>query len=94
VVVNNSIGTATSDPAVLAVLAPPLLSEPRLLPDGSFQARLQSSNTNRTHLIEISTNLPNWTSLTSIFYSNSPTLFIDATATNAPLRFYRARLGL
>jgi hypothetical protein len=49
-------------------------------------------NVNRSYAIEISSNLANWGTLTTLSYTNGRMPFTDATATNATQRFYRARL--
>ena len=44
------------------------------------------------YVIEASTNLVQWQSVTDIVSTNSPVYFTDPTATNFPFRFYRAVL--
>ena len=51
---------------------------------------LSNSDQSWTYDIEMSTNLNNWTSLTSIVATTLPTGVADLTATNASFRFYRA----
>ena len=46
---------------------------------------------NQSYILEISTNLTNWTTLTTFTATNAAMPFTDTTATNAPQRFYRAR---
>src|SRR5262249_49935806 len=89
VLVSNAIGSMNSQPAMLTVLVPPVLSQPQVLPNGSFQARLQG-NANRTYVIEVSSNLRDWSPLTSLVYTTGPVPFVDQTTTNAANRFYRA----
>ncbi len=43
-------------------------------------------------IIETSTNLANWVTLTTNTLGNTPFIFSDPGSTNFPLRFYRARL--
>jgi hypothetical protein len=93
VALTNIAGSAAalSSNAVLTVLMPPVLSDPQVLPDGAFRMFLQG-NANRSYGIEISSNLANWSTLTTLNYTNGRMPVLDATATNAPQRFYRARL--
>jgi Immunoglobulin domain len=90
VVVSNPIGQATSQPALLSVLLSPVLTNAMVLPNGNFQAQLQG-NPNRTYIIEVSSNLKDWSTLLSLVYTSGPMPFVDQT-TNAPNRFYRARV--
>jgi len=92
VAVSNSIGGIISQPAQLTVLVPPLLSQPQHLPNGNFQARLQGG-ANHSYVIETSSNLSQWSALTTLFYTNGTMPFVDTTASNAATRFYRARSG-
>jgi len=92
VTVSNQFGTATSQPASLFVLFPPVLSDPRLLPAGEFQMRL-FGNTNRNYALDTRTNIvDDWTFLKTVSYTNGQMPVIDATNTNAPVRTYRVRL--
>jgi hypothetical protein len=93
VAVTNIAGSAASlsSNAVLTVLTRPVLSSPQVLPNGTFQMLLQG-NTNRSYFIDISSNLTTWGTLTTLNYTNGRMPVVDATATNAPQRFYRARL--
>ena len=70
---------------------PPLLSQPMLL-GGAHQFTLNAYS-NRNYVVESSDILPAWTFLKTIFQTNETGLVFDATATNAPHRFYRARLA-
>jgi hypothetical protein len=56
--VTNLAGNIFSPPAFLTVVIQPVLSQPEILPGGSFQMRLQG-NTNRNYGLEISSNLTN-----------------------------------
>ena len=78
--------------ASLTVLSPPQITQPELLPGGSFQMRLQG-NTNRSYYIEISSNLTDWTSLATLIYTNGLMPFVDTNAPESSKRFYRARLA-
>jgi hypothetical protein len=69
----------------------PALSNPRVNANGSFSGVLLGQ-VSRTYALEISTNLSNWAVWTNITATSASTPFVDVTATNAPQRFYRARL--
>ena len=75
-------------------MEPPTLSNPEVLSDGVFRARLEGTS-NQTYAIESSRDLTNWATLTSLTYVGSPAYFVDPSRTNAigsTNRFYRARL--
>ena len=46
-----------------------------------------------TYTVESSSNLYNWTSMTSFVANTLPTDVVDLTASNAPARVYRAFSG-
>jgi hypothetical protein len=73
------------------VVLPPLLQlkQPQKRADGNFQFQLDGQ-LGQAFAIEGSTNLANWTSLTSVVAVTLPVEVADLTATNAPVRFYRA----
>ena len=50
-----------------------------------------TGDTNRFEVIEISSNLTVWTPLVTLFNSNGTVNYVDTTATNASVRFYRAQ---
>jgi hypothetical protein len=89
-VVANGIAPATFT-ASLNVLSSLTLSEPAILPDGSFQMRLQGIP-NRNYGIDSSPDLTNWSQLNILPYTNGAMPFVDTAATNHVQRFYRARL--
>ena len=68
----------------------PALAHPQKRSDANFQFDLFSQQLGQSFIIETSTNLNTWTSLTSIVATTLPTAVADLTATNAPFRFYRA----
>jgi hypothetical protein len=93
VLVYNAFGTPTLFSAELSLTGAPLiLSDSMILPTGAFQARLQG-NTNRNYVVEISTNLKDWSVLMTLFYTNGLMPFMDTSVTNAANRFYRARVA-
>lgn len=71
--------------------APPLLSAGDWA-DGSFKLTV-AGDPGPDYLVEASTNLTAWTTLLTTNPAALPFQFLDATATNHPARFYRARLG-
>lgn len=91
VVVSNIIGSATSQPAQLAVVIQPVLSEVEVLTNGLARFNILG-NTNRTYHVEVSTNLTDWSTLTSLLYTNGPLPYTDTTSPGVTNRFYRLRL--
>ena len=49
-----------------------------------------NGGTGQWQLVEASTNLLNWGTLTNLYLSNPPSAWLDAGATNCPSRFYRS----
>ena len=78
--------------AQLTVKGQVMLASPQRLTDGTFRGFLQNAISNEMYVIEVSTNLINWATSSTIRYTNSSTPFTDSGATNSPRRFYRARL--
>jgi hypothetical protein len=68
------------------------LFDPEIAGDGSFRATVEGS-ANRTYSVEMSIDLTNWTEVRSLVMTNATVPFADSNATNAPQRFYRARLA-
>jgi hypothetical protein len=91
VVVGNTFGSTASQPAQLSLLGPATLQNPVVLGDGSVSMGL-SGPTNRNYAVEISSNLTNWTTLTTLFYTNGVMPFTDSSANGTTNRFYRTRL--
>jgi hypothetical protein len=89
-VVTNSAGMATSLSAQLRVSVAPFLASPRWRGDGAFEFQI-NGQTNRNYAIEFTTNFNGWTNLANLTLTNSQTMVIDSTASNAPTRFYRVR---
>jgi hypothetical protein len=71
------------------------LSPPTILRDSSFGFQANqfgfdiSGTIGQSVLVQASTNLVNWTSLTNITLGSGPFFFIDPAAPNFPARFYR-----
>jgi hypothetical protein len=79
-----------SDFMAYAACAPaPALGTPAVQPDGAFQFTM-SGLTGLTYDVQASTNLIDWTTLTSFVSTNSLMSFRDPDATNFSQRFYRA----
>jgi hypothetical protein len=83
-------GSPTDLGCFLFIPARPILSQPQQFSPGAFHFFL-TAYTNRNYVIEVSTNLPAWTALTTNFQSN-PTIPISDAAREAG-GFYRARLA-
>jgi hypothetical protein len=90
--VTNAYGQPTSFPVTLTVIPPPLLSGPQTLADGTFRL-LFSGFSNRSYLIQYSTNFVDWTNAATLNYSNGLVPWVDANATNSPYRFYRGQMA-
>ena len=91
VVIANSAGYISSSNAVLAVtpVSPLTLHSVSHLPNGSFV--FQGAGEPGAFAIDASTNLQNWTEVTNLFSTNGTFQFTDWLS-NAPARFFRARL--
>ena len=92
VVVTNVAGSVTSSNALLTVTVPPppeFLSILRL-PDLRAQLTL-SGDPGVPFAVDASSNLTSWFELMSGLLTNSPVELMDHSASNANLRFYRAR---
>ncbi len=92
VVVSNVYGLAMSDSATLIVQETnrPVFNSIVVLSNGTVQGQI-TGNAGPT-CIEASTNLVDWVTLTNGVVDEVGLPFVDSTATNYPLRFYRARL--
>lgn len=94
VLVTNVAGSLLSSNALLTLL-PPLPSQfqpPLLLPDQSLQLGI-TGEPGATYLIQTSTNLVDWDTLTSLVLTNGSGVFNAGPATSEDQRFFRARLG-
>jgi subtilisin-like proprotein convertase family protein len=67
----------------------PFLSAPRMRLDGSFELTMLGLP-HMTHVIEASSDLRNWTPISTNTPLSSTTLFVDPYAASSPSRFYRA----
>jgi O-glycosyl hydrolase len=89
--VTNLGGTASSAAAVLTVLHYPLLLNARMTTDAALAFTL-SGDAGRNYVIEISTNLADWTPFGAVSNATGQADFADTTVSNSLSRFYRARL--
>jgi hypothetical protein len=90
VVVTNIAGSIQSTNAVLVVTLPPQFQAPSIASNGVVLLNFNGdSGTN--YLIESSSNLVDWLPLTNVVATNGTANLLDADATNASGRFYRAR---
>jgi hypothetical protein len=87
--ISNPAGTTNSAIAVLTVVDHPVLLNARMS-NSSFVFTLNGV-AGQNYLIDVSTNLPDWTLLTTLTNSATQTDFTDPTSSNAVSRFYRAR---
>lgn len=90
--VANSYGSTNSISVTLSVQITnqPVLNSLSVQPNGSVTG-IVNGFAGLTY-IETSTNLITWTMVTNIVLTNSSVQFIDASASNYPQRFYRARV--
>jgi hypothetical protein len=87
--ISNPAGTTNSSAALLTVVGPPVLLNARML-NGSLVFTLDGV-AGQNYLVDVSTNLLDWTLLTTMSNANAQTDFTDATSSNSVSRFYRAR---
>jgi hypothetical protein len=91
---NNSGVSPFSNTASGRILPMPTLSSAKLLPDGGFRILLHGAP-ERRYVIERSTNLLNWSAVTTLTMgadTNTPIYFADSGTNSAPRRYYRARV--
>jgi hypothetical protein len=69
-----------------------LLTGPKRLSDGHFEFQF-SAYTNRNYEVQYSTNGLSWGTLTTILHLDDPETITDSSASDAPMRIYRARLA-
>jgi hypothetical protein len=89
--VANTFGFVNSQPALLTLVGQTTLQNVEQLGNGTVRMTI-SGVPNRSYSIEISPNLTNWTTLSTILYTNGIMPFTDTTAGGPTNRFYRARL--
>ena len=89
VMVSNAGGSATSAVAVLTVADPPVLLKSRTTAGGAFTFTI-AGTTGLAYLVEVTTNLVEWSPLSSVSNETGQADFIDSTSSNSVSRFYRA----
>jgi len=90
VVVSNAINSVTSAPASLRIVVRPTLAAAQLS-NGTFRFTL-SGNGGYNYLVEGSTNLLNWSPVTTVSNQSGQVQVVDPASSNRVYRFYRARL--
>jgi uncharacterized lipoprotein YddW (UPF0748 family) len=92
VLVTNVAGSLLSSNALLTITVPPppQFQSITVLPDHRAQLQLLGT-ANLPYAIETSSNLTDWSALMSGTLTNIPSELTDDSASNAPVRFYRAR---
>jgi len=74
-----------------AAPAPIQLTAVGYLANGTF-ALVVNAESNHSYLIQVSSDLVNWSDLTTLNISGATASFVDANAANSKYRFYRAKL--
>jgi hypothetical protein len=92
VVVTNSAGSATSQPAQLRVNTSAFLTRAKVRGDGAFEFQIVGQS-NRTYEVQFTTNFDGWTPLTNVFLNGPQAPVVDPARTNTASRFYRVRLN-
>jgi hypothetical protein len=92
VVVSNAAGTVLSEVARLAMDWPPRMEEPRLRADGAFEFHLVGP-ADSEFVVDISTNLTDWTPFRTNFTGNGWVEFLDPEDGTSSNRFYRFSLS-
>jgi hypothetical protein len=87
--VRNLVGPVDSDPATLSLLYPPVhIDSAQMVTNG---LRMQMSGPNASnYVISASTNLANWTSISTNSATTGSVVFTDTTARTRSMRYYRA----
>jgi hypothetical protein len=91
-VLANSFGARTSAVAVVSIAGPPHLVSVARLTNGFIEVVLDGLS---GHVYELlgSTNFDGWRVITRLTNTGGRQLFLDTSATNEPLRFYRGKLA-
>jgi uncharacterized delta-60 repeat protein len=87
----NSLGVVYGDDVQFQTLPPPFASSFLRHPDNRFEIGF-TAGAGLSYTVQASTNLQQWNDVTNIISSsNGAVIFIDATPTNRPGRFFRLR---
>lgn len=90
VVVSNPFGVVTSSVATLTVSVRPQLSPPQII--GGFAQFSLSGTPGDRYTVETSTNLWNWTPVTTVSNVTGQVWYLDSESSVRPAKFYRGRL--
>jgi hypothetical protein len=90
-VVSNPSGVAVSSPATLSVIAPPRLSGYKRSDSPGFTLEVPPHGV--PVIVEVSTNLTEWTTLFSLPALFTPTNVLDTSSPGIPVRFYRLQIN-
>jgi hypothetical protein len=86
---NNTYAAAPNVTQSFSVIPPDnMIVDPQRLSNGSFEFAFYGA-VGSNYTLQASSSLTNWTSLFSFACTNSPTVVLDASATNYSRRFYR-----
>jgi hypothetical protein len=92
VVVSDPAGSVVSAVAVLTVGDPPLRLTPWETTNSMFGFTL-TGPIGKVYVVEVTSNLLNWSTLATLTNTTGRTDFIDTTSSNSGVRHYRARLA-
>lgn len=82
-------GTLVVNPYTPPQPTPATLSDATRLPDGRFQLTLNNLTPGATYIVQVSTNLTDWSDLSTNIAASSTETWTDNGAPTAGLRFYR-----
>ncbi len=83
-------GGASSPPtSAMSLVSPPFFNAAAVLPDGSVQLRV-TGIAGLSYTVQASTNLLDWTPVTTLVNTDGTMTVVDMAATNLNYRFYRA----
>ena len=91
VMVQNALGTTTSEEAILRLNAPLRVASYGFAADGSFTIEIAGEAGNN-YEVQVSSDFSSWQSLGTNFAAYGYVTFSEPASTNAPNRFYRLRL--
>ncbi|MHB8524118.1 MAG: carboxypeptidase regulatory-like domain-containing protein [Limisphaerales bacterium] len=86
---NNFTAAKLTGQLAISQVPPPWLGEGHYLPDGRFQLTAYGE-AGRSYTVQVSTNLLDWTPLTTLVNTNGTMTVVDPATTNLNYRFYRA----
>jgi plastocyanin len=83
-------GTIVVNPATPTEPTPATLLNPMSVPGSGFQFTLSNLVVGATYVIQASTDVVNWTNLSTNIASSTVEIYLDTEATALPRRFYRS----